>query len=282
MDELKLASAVCPGIVHPQVRYKNLLRQLLQPGIRWLDLGCGHQLIRSWALLPGEDEFSFAHAPALSVGIDRDGPALRGNRCMPHRVAGDIQALPFSDNTFEVVTANMVLEHIENPAALMSEVWRVLRPGGVFLFCTPNKYYPASLLASLLPEEIKSRLVARVTPRRESDVYRTFYRVNTQSAIVHYSEAVGFRVKYLEAIETLTWRWRGCFGAKVWANCRRIFLLCSANLVLDVPAQRWPRWVCTMPSETAAHSRLCDSVLRYTSSKHARFGYGKASSSCAP
>jgi len=138
------------------------------------------------------------------VGIDRDGPALRGNRCMPHRVAGDIQALPFSDNTFEVVTANMVLEHIENPAALMSEVWRVLRPGGVFVFCTPNKYYPASLLASLLPEEIKSRLVARVTPRRESDVYRTFYRVNTQSAIVHYSEAVGFRVKYLEAIETLT------------------------------------------------------------------------------
>jgi len=204
MDDVQLANAVCPGLVHPQIRYKNLLRQLLQPGIRWLDLGCGHQLIRSWALDPGEDECSFAQAPVISVGIDRDGPALRGNRCMPHRIAGDIHALPFADRSFEVITANMVLEHAENPGVLLSEVWRVLRPAGVFVLCTPNKYYPVSLLASLLPEGIKSHLVACVTLRRESDVYPTFYRVNTRSAIARHSEAAGFRIQYLETVETLT------------------------------------------------------------------------------
>jgi ubiquinone/menaquinone biosynthesis C-methylase UbiE len=204
MEAPELASAVCPGIVHAQVRYKDLLRQLLQPGVRWLDLGCGHETIRSWALLPGEDELSFTHAPALSVGIDRDGDALRSNRCVPHRVAGDIQALPFADNSFEVVTANMVLEHAENPGALLAEVWRVLRPKGVFVFHTPNKYYPASVLASLIPREIKSRVVALVTRRKEGDVYPTFYRANTPSAISRGSEAVGFRIKHSEMLETLT------------------------------------------------------------------------------
>jgi Methyltransferase domain len=117
MEARSLANAVCPGIVHPQVRYKDLLGRLLQPGVRWLDLGCGHEVIRPWTLSPEENEILFTHAPALSVGVDSDGPALRMNHCIPHRVAADICALPFADGSFDVVTANMVLEHTDNPTA---------------------------------------------------------------------------------------------------------------------------------------------------------------------
>jgi len=204
MKAARLANAVCPGIVHAQVRYKELLRQLLQPGVRWLDLGCGHEVVRSWALLPGEDELTFTHAPALSVGVDRDGLSLRNNRCIPNRVAGDIQMLPFTDCSFDVVTANMVLEHAERPAAFLSEVWRVLRPKGVFVFHTPNKYFPASLIGSLLPDALKTRLLAAITSRNERDVYSTFYRINTRSAITRYCEATGFRTHYFAPLETLT------------------------------------------------------------------------------
>jgi SAM-dependent methyltransferase len=203
MKARQLASAVCPGIIHAQVRYKDLLRQLLQPETHWLDLGCGHEVIRPWALLPGEEELSFTRVPALSVGVDRDVRALRGNRCIPHRVAGDILALPFAENSFELVTANMVLEHAEKPAAVLSEVWRVLRPEGTFVFHTPNRYHPGSVIASLLPDKIKSRLVTLISDRREKDVYPTFYRINTQSAIRHYSEAAGFRIQSLDMVETL-------------------------------------------------------------------------------
>jgi len=205
MDARKLAVAVCPGIVHAQVRYKDLLRGLLQPGVRWLDVGCGQGVIRPWTLLPRENEISFTHAPALCVGVDSDVPALRTNHCIPERVAGNICILPFADCSFDVVTANMVLEHIENPTALLSEVWRVLRPKGVFVFHTPNRYYPPSVLARTLPESTKSRLVALVTNRRESDVYPTFYRINTESAISDQSTAAGFRTKCSEIIETLTY-----------------------------------------------------------------------------
>lgn len=205
MDDRKLAQSVCPGLIHPQVRYKELLGRLLQPGVRWLDLGCGHEIVRSWTLRPGEDEASFTRAPALCVGIDTDGEALRNNHAMPLLVAGSICSLPFADGSFDVVTANMVVEHADRPEALLSEVWRVLRPKGVFLFHTPNKYYPASVLASAVPPGIKSRLVARISGRDEKDVYPTFYRLNTSPAISGQSEGVGFRIKYSEVLETLTY-----------------------------------------------------------------------------
>ena len=205
MDRRRLANVVCPGILHSQIRYKNVLRHVLQPESRWLDLGCGHETIRPWALLPGEQEASFTRRPGLSVGIDSDCPALRGNRSIPHLVSGDIRALPFADCSFDVVTANMVLEHTDQPIALLSEVWRVLRPRGVFVFHTPNKYFPGSVLAAMLPETIKSRLVGLVTNRKEEDVYPTFYRINTGSAISKQSGRVGFRTKYSELVETLTY-----------------------------------------------------------------------------
>jgi SAM-dependent methyltransferase len=204
MRAATLANAVCPGIVHPQVRYKELLRQLLRPQVRWLDLGCGHNVIRPWALLPGEDERTYTCAPSLSVGIDRDVSALRGNQCIPLRVAASMELVPFLDDSFDLVTANMVVEHNENPRALMSEVWRILRPNGCFIFHTPNKYFPTSIVASLLPKHVKSTLVELLTRRRANDVYPTYYRVNTRSEITRYSELTGFRVEHLEMLESLT------------------------------------------------------------------------------
>jgi SAM-dependent methyltransferase len=205
VDALELANSVCPGIVHSQVRYKDLLTRLLQPGVRWLDLGCGHEVFRPWTLLRGESENSLTQIPALSVGVDSDVPALRRNRSIPNRVAGSICALPFADCSFDVITANMVLEHASQPAAVLSEARRILRPTGVFVFHTPNKYFPASMLADLLPGGIKARLVARLTTRAERDVYPTFYRINTESAISRQSKAAGFRIKYSQTVETLTY-----------------------------------------------------------------------------
>jgi ubiquinone/menaquinone biosynthesis C-methylase UbiE len=199
-----LADAVCPGIVHSQVRYKELLRQILQSDVRWLDLGCGHNVIRPWALDPGEDELSLTHLPLLSIGIDSDVAALHANKCTPHRVAASMDALPFPENSFELVTANMVLEHSNDPVALMSEVWRVLSPGGTFVFHTPNKYFPASMIAALLPGDVKSHLVERLTNRRSKDVYPTYYRINTQRQIRRCSQAVGFDVEHLEMLESLS------------------------------------------------------------------------------
>lgn len=49
----------------------------------------------------------------------------------------DVQALPFEDGSFDVVYASHVMEHVENEALGISEVFRVLRPGGTAILPVP-------------------------------------------------------------------------------------------------------------------------------------------------
>jgi len=46
--------------------------------------------------------------------------------------------LPFSDNTFDIIIAQELIEHLYNPEMLVKEVSRTLKGGGFFLLTTPN------------------------------------------------------------------------------------------------------------------------------------------------
>ena len=53
-------------------------------------------------------------------------------------VKADILDLPFEDELFDFVLCNHVLEHIEDDAKAMSELFRVLKPGGIGIFQIPQ------------------------------------------------------------------------------------------------------------------------------------------------
>ncbi|MGH7395366.1 MAG: class I SAM-dependent methyltransferase [Candidatus Methylomirabilales bacterium] len=55
-------------------------------------------------------------------------------------VVGDAHRLPFRDGAYELVLATQVLEHCYNPAAVVAEVHRVLRSGGLFVCSVPFIY----------------------------------------------------------------------------------------------------------------------------------------------
>jgi ArsR family transcriptional regulator len=55
---------------------------------------------------------------------------LQKNTYLRDRAMGSLEHLPFSSASFDVVTCNWVVEHLEAPAAVLAEVKRVLRPGG--------------------------------------------------------------------------------------------------------------------------------------------------------
>lgn len=63
-------------------------------------------------------------------------------------VVGDIQNLPFEDNSIGGILCFSVLEHVENPILAAKELYRVLKPGGEILLSTPfiwpyhgNRFY---------------------------------------------------------------------------------------------------------------------------------------------
>jgi ubiquinone/menaquinone biosynthesis C-methylase UbiE len=57
-------------------------------------------------------------------------------------LCGDIESLPFDDETFDVVLINEVLEHVPSETASLSEIYRVLKKEGTLVVFSPNRLYP--------------------------------------------------------------------------------------------------------------------------------------------
>jgi SAM-dependent methyltransferase len=95
------------------------------PGLqgRVLDVGCGQRPYE--ALVPAREY----------VGVDIDSELTR--RLARADVFYDGKVLPFADASFDAVLCSQVLEHVFTPAEFLTEIRRVLRPGGVLLLATP-------------------------------------------------------------------------------------------------------------------------------------------------
>ena len=118
---------------HPpdwELRREFLLGEIGE-GDRVLDLGCGD----------GVFTVVIAEAGADVIGVEvATGAITRARSAHPEldfRLAPIDGPLPLADNAFEVVWASEVIEHIADTARWLSEVRRVLAPGGRLLLTTP-------------------------------------------------------------------------------------------------------------------------------------------------
>ncbi len=116
------------------------------------------------------------------------------------RLLGPDGAIPFATQSFDLVAASWVLEHVEEPAHFLSEVSRVLRPGGWFVALTVNGEHYVSLLARLLgwlPLEWTQLLVRCFYGRPGHDTFRTHYRLNTARLLQRAANASGLELTRL-------------------------------------------------------------------------------------
>lgn len=56
-------------------------------------------------------------------------------------VQGDAQNLPFQNDSFDVVCAAALIEHVENPIKMLEEAFRVLKPDGIIIITTPDPFF---------------------------------------------------------------------------------------------------------------------------------------------
>jgi ubiquinone/menaquinone biosynthesis C-methylase UbiE len=187
---------VIPEVEYHQNRYARGLAEVVQPGCRWLDLGAGTSLHGGWIGVKAED---LAGRAELFVGCDMAETHFAQNHLLAGATVADATHLPFSHDSFDLVTANMVLEHLENPDRVFSEIARVLSPGGHFVFVTPNLHSPIVWAASMVMSgSARKRLAHFVEGRDEEHIFHTFYRANSRPAIQKLCEGAALRVEKID------------------------------------------------------------------------------------
>lgn len=109
----------------PAVRAINKVKRL--KGKHILDVGCGYGALSSLLLKRG--------ATVTAAEVDTKKLAFAKKKLGGEKnstfVKVEDETLPFADNSFDIVTLFDVIEHVENPKKMLSEVLRVLKPKGI-------------------------------------------------------------------------------------------------------------------------------------------------------
>jgi len=188
---------IAPNLKYSQLLYEQVLFDRSSGKAIWLDLGCGRGFLPPWR---EEQERDLAKRPKALIGLDYDAASLRDNKTIDRRVRGDVSCLPFGNAVFDLVTSNMVFEHLREPQDQLKDIFRILKPGGELVFHTPNSRGYGPSLAKLLPEAVKDRIIWYLQRRKPEDIFPTYYRINTPEAIDELASSVGFSVVSLRLI----------------------------------------------------------------------------------
>jgi 2-polyprenyl-3-methyl-5-hydroxy-6-metoxy-1,4-benzoquinol methylase len=92
--------------------------------------------------------------------------------------------LPIENCKYDVMVSNYVFEHVGDVNAMASKAIRVLKPGGIIIFRTPNLWHYLSLISRLTPHWFNEMVSNRIRnlPSDSHNPYQTYYRINTRRA----------------------------------------------------------------------------------------------------
>ncbi|MBI5348532.1 MAG: methyltransferase domain-containing protein [Chloroflexi bacterium] len=165
--------------------YERLVREAITKQTRLLDIGGG----RGGLIEIIHDQV------AAATALDPDLPSLIDHRAPTvNRLCGLADSLPFANNSFDVITASWLLEHLAQPEIVFKEIHRVLDHNGKFIFLTPNFNHPL-LITNYLLRPIQRFLVPRLYSRAEEDTFPVRYKVNTPGRLHRVCDRVGFRLE---------------------------------------------------------------------------------------
>jgi ubiquinone/menaquinone biosynthesis C-methylase UbiE len=154
-----------PDFSHRWEVYDETLKQLLTGSSVWLDCGCGNNtLVHEFSTLANS-----------SFGIDVfDSPNND-----PLYIKADLRQLPFGDSSVDLVSLRFVIEHIPDVERDLSDIIRVLKPGGKLLVLTTNIKSPFVAIGRFFPNKLKRKLISLIFREKDEDIFETYHNFNT-------------------------------------------------------------------------------------------------------
>lgn len=135
-----------------------------------------------------KEELDWRGSGRLVVGVDLD-PRVASNPRLDLGVLGNAESLPFQEESFNTVVSVSVMEHVENPDRVLREVYRVLKPGGLFIVKTPNREHYFARIARLTPLGFH-KWYNKHRGREAEDTFPTHYRFNQVNDIERISKGL--------------------------------------------------------------------------------------------
>lgn len=162
-NDLSIYDAVAPQWWSDDIRWVRTLKNLVPGRLAWfdrhvewpgksvLDLGCAGGFMAE----------AMSDQGANVIGIDPAVQAVGAARAHAAASERDIrydvgigERLPYQDAVFDIVVCVDVLEHVADLTAVIAEIARVLKPGGIFLFDTINRNLLSRIVVVTVAEDI--------------------------------------------------------------------------------------------------------------------------------
>jgi SAM-dependent methyltransferase len=174
-----------PPHTHPYRVLEGTLLEHIEPEGTVLDIGCGRH-VPNLIKLKGR-------AKTL-IGIDVvDFEISEPDLILLNGSISDMSTIATS--SIDLAYSRSVMEHLDNVDAAYSEINRVLRADGKYIFLTPNFWDYASLLSYVIPNSLHGKLVKFAEGRPERDTFPVYYKSNTYYSINRMSRKKGLEVR---------------------------------------------------------------------------------------
>lgn len=157
---------------------------------RVLDIGCGSGIARNT-----EHQWTIRNVAEELWGIEPDKEIVASDGLFHHFQHALMETADFPADYFDVAYSSMVMEHVADPASFLHAVQRCLKPGGVYLFVTPNanSFVPwaTKTLHQLHVDELAIRLI-RGKQQIDEYHYPVQFLCNTPAQLCDHAQRSGF------------------------------------------------------------------------------------------
>lgn len=212
--------------------YEATVNKLVTPDTVWVDVGGGRAI--------------FPHNKNLSIQL-----AERCKRIVAVDPSSNIHEHPYAhekhqamfegfetETRFDLATFRMVAEHVEDPDAVVGKLRNIMKPGGIVVIYTINKFCPVSIFTYLTPFSIHFKIKSFFFGGEEADTFPVAYKMNTRKTLRTLFERHGFAEKefrYLDDLSTFSrFKFLNLIELSVWKVLNTIGLPYPENNLLGV------------------------------------------------